>query len=217
MAHVPDYVTGNFYLSRSQMEYNAWAFYRKMSGWTINAICGMLGNMQSESGINPGIWQSLRENWWSGGFGLVQWTPASNYWEWAEQWCQEQDDWAIDHDLDPPRYAPGDMEPQVARINYELETGIQYYQTSTYPISFQKFKESTASPYYLAMAFLYNYERPYDKNQPQRGRQANEWYTYLTGSEPPPDPGPGPSPGGDPFIRKDELPPALLLRRRYVP
>lgn len=42
-------------LTRSQMEVNAtyiWAYLRSQ-GWTMNAVAGMLGNMQSESSINP--------------------------------------------------------------------------------------------------------------------------------------------------------------------
>lgn len=42
-------------LTRSQMEVNAtyiWAYLRQQ-GWTMNAVAGILGNIQSESSINP--------------------------------------------------------------------------------------------------------------------------------------------------------------------
>ena len=42
-------------LNQSQMEVNAnyiWK-YLKAQGWTKNAVAGILGNMQSESSINP--------------------------------------------------------------------------------------------------------------------------------------------------------------------
>lgn len=42
-------------LSLSQMQLNAiyiWA-YLQNEGWTLNAVAGILGNMQSESAINP--------------------------------------------------------------------------------------------------------------------------------------------------------------------
>lgn len=42
-------------LTKSQMEINAtyiWS-YLQSKGWTKNAVAGMLGNMQSESAINP--------------------------------------------------------------------------------------------------------------------------------------------------------------------
>ena len=35
------------------------------------------------------------------------------------------------------------------------------------------------------MAFLANYERPLDPNQPIRGAQAQEWYEFLGGVIPP--------------------------------
>lgn len=42
-------------LTMEQMKVNASyiARYLQGQGWTINAIAGMLGNMQSESAINP--------------------------------------------------------------------------------------------------------------------------------------------------------------------
>ena len=66
---------GNFYLTTEQMQGNArevLSFFEQ-KGWSLNAIAGICGNMQSESNINPGIWQSLQEGNYSGGFGLVQW------------------------------------------------------------------------------------------------------------------------------------------------
>lgn len=49
--------SGNFYLNMPQMTENAKHImsYLLDKGWTKNAICGMLGNMQTESTINPGI------------------------------------------------------------------------------------------------------------------------------------------------------------------
>ena len=51
----------NKYLSESQMQGNALEVYKYFAGkgWTLNAIGGILGNMEKESNINPGLWQSL--------------------------------------------------------------------------------------------------------------------------------------------------------------
>ena len=78
-------ISNNKYLTQGEMESNAKEIYTYLSdkGWTINAISGLLGNMQRESTINPGLWQSLKEGNYSGGYGLVQWTPASKYTNWA--------------------------------------------------------------------------------------------------------------------------------------
>lgn len=42
-------------LTIEQMKINATYIWSALSyqGWTLNAVCGMLGNMQSESAINP--------------------------------------------------------------------------------------------------------------------------------------------------------------------
>ena len=42
-------------LNMAQMTINAIYLNNSLQsqGWTLNAICGMLGNMQSESSINP--------------------------------------------------------------------------------------------------------------------------------------------------------------------
>lgn len=60
-----------------------------------------------------------------------------------------------------------------------------------YNYSFEDFTHSTDTPYNLGMAFLANYERPLDPNQPARGTQAQEWYEFLGGVIPPTPPTPG--------------------------
>lgn len=157
------WITGNYYLSRTQMENNAsiLAEYFLSQGWSLNAIAAMLGNMQTESSINPGIWQSLKE--FKGGYGLVQWTPYTNYSDWAG------DNWQNNGNL------------ECDRIIYEFKNGMQYYPTSDYPMTAAEFMVSTETPEYLAQVFLNNYERPADRNQPQRSIQAREWYNFLRG------------------------------------
>lgn len=159
-------ISGNRYLTQAEMENNARYIWNYLGsrGWSMNAIAGMLGNMQTESSINPGIWESLESGNTSGGFGLVQWTPASKLIGWANQNGLEYDA----------------MDTQLQRIEYELANGLQYYPTDSYPETFEQFKTSTKDPYYLGMAFLANYERPAVSNQPARGRQAQAWYEFLS-------------------------------------
>lgn len=172
------WIQGNRYLSRSEMQNNAeliWGFF-KAQGWTLESVSGMLGNMQSESSINPGIWQNLTVNY-NNGFGLTQWTPATKYINWAGS-----------------DYKNGYL--QCERIIWELDNHEQWISTSGYPLSFKTFSTSTESPEYLAQAFLKNYERPKDQNQPWRSTQAREWYEYLGGTTPPDPPDP-PTPTGN--------------------
>ena len=161
-------ISGNRYLTREEMRNNAeyilsWFLER---GWTKNAVAGMLGNMETESTINPGIWQNLDEGNTSLGVGLVQWTPATKLIDWADA---QGSTWS-------------DMDVQLERIVWEVENNVQWIATSDYPLSFSEFRVSELDPHYLGMAFLRNYERPADQDQPERGEQAVYWFNSLDGS-----------------------------------
>lgn len=161
------FYTGNRFLTREEMTVNAKYVYRYLSkrGWTLNAICAMLGNMETESTINPGIWQNLDEGNTALGYGLVQWTPATKYL-----------DWCAENGLDDE-----DLLTALIRIEYELENRLQWIKTDAYPLNFADFKTSEEDISYLANAFLVNYERPADQEQPARASQALAWYDVLKG------------------------------------
>ena len=59
--------------------------------WSIEAICGLLGNIQAESWFNPGVWQRYDEKGGHsiggrGGYGLVQWTNFNEkFLPWAKE------------------------------------------------------------------------------------------------------------------------------------
>lgn len=173
-------------LTNAQMEVSAFYVYSALSdaGWTPEAIAGLLGNLQHESSINPGRWEG--DSVGSGpGYSLVQWTPYTNYTE----WCASEG-----------RSDPSEMDNAIARILYELDNNLQYYATPSYPLSFREFTQNTGSPYDLACAFAWNYERSWtvlygteaekEALRQLRGGSAERWYTYLTGKEPTP-PGSG--------------------------
>ncbi|EOS60615.1 hypothetical protein C815_01287, partial [Firmicutes bacterium M10-2] len=160
------WIRKNNYLTFAEQQHNAgliWNYFIN-KGWSKNAIAALLGNMQAESNLNPGLWESLDENNLNCGYGLVQWTPASKIIEWL--------------------YANGFEKDsgfgQCERILYELQHNLQYYPTASYPLNFKEFIVSTESPEYLAIAFLVNYERPANYNQPQRQEYARYWYDYFT-------------------------------------
>lgn len=54
-------------------------------GWTLEAVCGVCGNMQFEVGFNPLRWQNdniksvYEARSTSMGYGLIGWTPARKY------------------------------------------------------------------------------------------------------------------------------------------
>lgn len=155
----------NNYLTESQMQGNAVEVYNFFSarGWTLNAIAGMLGNMERESNINPGLWQSLNYGNYSGGYGLVQWTPATNY-----------TDWASSHG-----YSITDPQGQMIWIDTVTVSSGQWIATSEYNLSFDSFKKSTQSPEWLASAFMKNFERAGVEAEGERRSDARKWYDYL--------------------------------------
>lgn len=174
--------------------------------WTDNAIAGILGNIQSESSINPGRWQSDKVGNNSGGYGLTQWTPASKYFN----WCQTEG-----------RNDPSEMDNNIERIIYEVEKGGQYYKTDGYPETFSQFTQSTKSPYYLACAFAWNYERSYvvlygteqekENLRQVRGGNAEYWYSYIT-TYLPTDPD-TPTPPTPPIVIKKKKMPVWMMCR----
>lgn len=156
---------GNFYLTESQMRGNAIEVYNYFTekGWTLNAIAGILGNMEKESNINPGLWQSLKEGNYSGGFGLVQWTPATNYTNWAAA----------------NGYSITDPKGQLYWIDALSASTGQWIATSAYKMTWEQFKSSSESPEYLASAFLKNFERAGVEVESERRSCARKWYDYL--------------------------------------
>lgn len=161
--------SSNSYLSTygSEMTANANFIYSffKGKGWSKHSICAMLGNMQRESTINPGLWQGMNEGNTSGGLGLVQWTPATN----LINWCNNKG------------YNYLSIESQCEKIIDELENGGQWITTSEYPLSFKEFTTSTKGIEYLTYAFLKNYERAGVEAASERVTHANYWFTHLTG------------------------------------
>ena len=193
------WISANRYLTESEMQNNALMVqeYLLGRGWSNQAIAGMLGNMESESTINPGIWQSLDSSNPSGGYGLVQWTPSTNYTTWANS-----NGWDI---------AAG--EPQLLWIDTVTVNFGQWISTDSYPLTFDEFKTSTESPEYLASAFLKNFERAGVEVEEERRSQATKWYEYIVNygmGEGGDTPTPSPSPGK----RKRKRYNFILFRRR---
>lgn len=171
------WITGNKYLNISEMENNAKIIkdYFVGFGYTINSICAIIGNMQTESTINPHIWEGLTVDY-NKGYGLTQWTPATKYIEWAGDTWENPD-----RELD--------------RIQWEITNNEQWFRNINAPIidppfSFIEFMQSDLSPEILANYFLWYYEHPAEINQPIRGEQALYWYNYFDSDPDPPKPTP---------------------------
>ena len=88
-------------------------------GWTLEAACGALGNMQYEVGLNPWRWQSetiltqararditRAEGGQSHGYGLIGWTPAKKY-QFNNAHYPGEAEWAHGYDQESyPGYGP---------------------------------------------------------------------------------------------------------------
>lgn len=158
-------------ISEAERDSNAFLFFQYFfsRGWSIPAIAGMLGNIQVESGVNPGIWENMEE--YGGGYGLVQWTPYTKYSGWVESELPGEN-WENNGDA------------QCARIQWEMENGEQWGANPSAeepdpPISFEEFSKSWLPADTLANYFLWYYERPAVTEQPIRGEYALKWYGKL--------------------------------------
>lgn len=145
-----------------------WSYF-KSKGWSLNAVCGILGNSWYESTVNPNRWQGddpwhqPPDQW---GFGLVQWTPYTKIISWLEERVGLND---------VSQFGVAECD----RIQWEMENNQQWIATANYPESFREYSTTTKDPYTCAIEFLANYERPFDPNQPERGTKAQELYDYL--------------------------------------
>ena len=132
-------------------------------GWSKNAICGLLGNIEVETAytFNPDINAYNGD----GGYGLLQWTPGSKLKNWA--------------DNNGLNFRT--INTQCRRIQYEYNNNIQYYTSNYCSLTFSQYIKSSNSPDSLAECFMHNYERPNLKyaNIPTRRQKAVEWCNYF--------------------------------------
>lgn len=168
----PNWIQRNGWLTQDEMYNNAIIVYSLLyyQGYSRNAIAGMLGNMEIESTINPGIWENLDEGNYNVGFGLVQWTPASYYINWANS----------------HGYPATDGTPQVKWLVEEtVPMGEWIIYSSDYNMPYSDFIVSTTDAATLADIYVHNFLRPANYNNlPQREAAATRWYDIITNVAP---------------------------------
>ena len=164
----PDFTghTGNYYLSEAERADNAKLIYQILTGygWSKNAICATLGNLEQESTLSPGIRQI-----YGSGFGLAQWTPGSNYTNWAAK----------------NGYDDASIEGQLLFLNWTMRSDCpteykMWYRTSSFNLTYEEFICSTQPVTYLTEAFMREYERPGTPHLDRRVAYAERWYGYFT-------------------------------------
>lgn len=198
---VTEWIKGNRWLGLGEMQNNATLIIDRLQreGFSINAICGILGNLGGyysggESTINPGIWQNLDPDP-ELGFGLFQWTPSTNFTNWADENGYQHDD--------------GDA--QLTWLVTQTVTQGQWIKTDDYPLSWSEFIVSEETPEYLAYAFMNNWLRPASRNQPERQQNARWWLDWYNDSYVPPEN--PPMTGGE---WKSTMSIWMMLRRRII-
>lgn len=142
--------------------------YLRRNGFTIYAASGIVGNMWAESQMSPGQWQNNTP--YSGGYGLVQWTPYTNYSEWAGPGWENNGD------------------KQMERLIYERDNNLEFWHNSTtYPgwswIRFETLEPSQTEPWQdvvnlAAEVFVYRYLAPGDPTATLANRQYHARWVY---------------------------------------
>ena len=199
---------------------NADEIYNQLSGtWTLTAICGMLGNMWSESGMNPWCWQSDTVTY-SGGYGLVQFTPAKST---DNPMAGYIDGFGVQYDGYAPNMSTStttsganvrDGQAQIYAI--DDNAGGKYtsykrhcdYADITSVNDFSDYKQCE-DLWIATVGWLYYYEAPADKSYvvaQERFRRAKIFWEHFT--EDPPVPPTPPKP-----TKRDKMPLYMYLRR----
>lgn len=156
------------FLTEEQRRVNAELIYYYLSnelGWSRNAICAVLGNMEQESCLSPGIHQTGGT-----GYGLVQWTPGSKYTSWASK-CG---------------YADDSMEGQLIFLDLTMRPDCSmdikhWFPVSGYYETYSAFIHSDKDVEYLTKVFEYAYEKAGVPMMNKRIAYANKWLAHFGG------------------------------------
>ena len=158
-------------------------------GWSLNAVCGFLGNVAYESGLNPwryqgdGVQSVTSAQTWGDGYGFAQWTPCRKY-------------LGNSNATGLTGYAPnysdqvGNSSDGIAQLEFLNNTHSgEWIDSQQYPnVTWDDFIVSTESAETCADMFLRGYER----GTPHWSRQAFAKYIYeeIFGGQPPQPPTP---------------------------
>ena len=174
-------------------------YYLRERGWSLEAICGLLGNIHEESHYNPGAWEIMDDI--GKGYGLVQWTDEEGKFL---QWLKRKLECDDNEDMANVVNNMANMSP-IELMNYELEYLLESCQpgygewvpTTKYDcpeeMAYETYITITVKPKEdaeeivgnLALIFHGTYERSRDKGEAlmDRAKWANRWYNHFQGTE----------------------------------
>src|SRR5699024_4085885 len=184
--------------------------YTEQKEWSKESISALIGNMRHESSVNPNMYEYGYD--WSNdrGYGLVQWTPRSKYWNWA-----------LSKGYSESEIRNGNA--QLERIDYEVDNNIQWIAKADNfnGLTFKEFRTNSKnlSVNELTEAFTWGYERPNQQagqeSMPDRQAFARKALDKLIWEgkdpDPTPDPEPEPEPEPDPEPEPEPDPDESIL------
>lgn len=165
-------------------------YYLTEKGWTLEAICGLLGNIEVEGCLNPGTWQ-VNDNL-NLGYGVVQFAPndgfldylykvkgyeetITNPVEFLNQIAKENPTLLMHLELEYMEYT------SIENSN-DMKWGWRNRYNCPYNISYEEYIVAEYSSADMALIFMASYERPNPEKSriKERVDAANKWYQYLT-------------------------------------
>ncbi len=165
--------------------------YLRARGWSLEAICGVLGNMHIESHYNPGTWQYLDDADY--GFGIVQWSDAESRFL---QWIKESlyNNYGIEELVTVVNEMATNSPKELMdlELTYFLQSCEGGYWTPTREydcpaiVSFEEYvkNEGNYNVREMAMIFHGTYEKsPETDSYVKRENWAEGWYNHFTGVE----------------------------------
>ncbi len=166
-------IVENRYLTDDEKRHNARIIYKYLTykGWSKNAICGAIANMEAESSLSPGRWEMEdSDNDGDKAYGVLQWDPPTKWINYANSHDYEQNNIyrQLDYLIYSMRYGGGEW----------LVGGVP----NAYQLYAYEYTCSSRSVYDLAIVFLLCYERPTNAGSSvmnYRGGLAETWEAYF--------------------------------------
>ena len=145
--------TSAMVLSQDEMKTNATFIYGYMKnryGWTVEAVAGMLGNVEAESTMNPSRPQNnaINNKWWDSapgraggavtpttvhyGFGLFQITPWGNWLKTSTRYNPYTlGNWSLDNGYTVDRITSGTIGTMECQLDWLMSGAPEHSYTNT--------------------------------------------------------------------------------------
>lgn len=166
------------YFTREQMKQNAANInnYFKERGWSPTARMALLGNIERECTMNPGLIEVGGGTTSDGpGRGLVQWTPGTKLLSVLDLLYGKHDDWYDGGKQCAVLFA--EYQESVGDAHRGIEP--EWYTTPSYRMGWREWATGNYNLKTLTEAFTYNYLRPADLNDPLRYQYAQYWSSVF--------------------------------------